>query len=114
MTRNRVYDINKYMHLNDNTKAVQNRDDTQHDRFARFCQCYACLQAEPELKMSIDEQMIPYKGKNSLRQNVPKKPKKWGFKVMVCCEVGGFTYDFHFHDGKGPTRSFWELRLSIR
>jgi len=33
MTRNRVYDIKKYMHFNDNTKAVQNRDDTQHDRF---------------------------------------------------------------------------------
>jgi len=33
MTRNRVYDMNKYMHLNDNTKAIQNRDDTQHDRF---------------------------------------------------------------------------------
>jgi len=79
MTRNRVYDMNKYMHFNNNTKQsriVMTHNMINSTKFARFCQCCACLQAEPELKMSVDEQMIPYKGKNSLRPNVPKKPKK--------------------------------------
>jgi len=59
--------------------------------FARFCQCCACLQAEPELKISIDEQMIPYNGENSVRQNVPKRPKKLGFKAMAELEVSLMT-----------------------
>ena len=60
---------------------------------------------EPEERMSIDEQMIPYKGKcplRQLRQYLPKKPKKWGFKVFARSGVSGITYDFHFYDGKGP------------
>jgi len=45
-------------------------------KFGRFCKYYACLQAVPKLKMSIDEQMIPYMGKNSLCQYLFKNPKK--------------------------------------
>ena len=36
----------------------------------------ACLKVEPEEKMSNDEQIIPFKGKNKLKQYIPKKPKK--------------------------------------
>jgi len=66
-----------------NTKAVQKRDDTQHDRFYKvrsiLSMLYACLQAEPEPKMSIDKQMIPYEGKNSqsASKSAKKKLKRW-------------------------------------
>jgi len=30
---------------------------------------------EPEEKMSVDEKIIPYNGRNSLRQYIPKKAK---------------------------------------
>jgi len=76
MTRNRVYDMNKYMHFNNNTKAVQNRDDTQHERFDKVRPILSMLRLSASwarIKMSIDEQMIPYKDKNSLRQNLPPK-----------------------------------------
>lgn len=48
------------------------------------------------------EQMIPYKGKNRLKQYIPKKPQNWGFKVLARCGVSGITYDFHVYEGKGP------------
>lgn len=54
----------------------------------------ACLKVEPEEKMSNDEQIIPFKGKNKLKQYIPKKPKKWGIKVLACCGFSGITYDF--------------------
>ena len=60
----------------------------------------ARLTTEPEAKQSVDEQIIPYKGKNSLRQYLPKKPKKWGFKVFARCGVSDLTYDFHMYDGE--------------
>ena len=37
-----------------------------------------------------------------MRQYLPKKPKKWGFKVFARCGVSGITYDFNFYDGKAP------------
>jgi len=40
-----------------------------------------------------------------MRQYLSKKLKKWWFKVIARCRVGGFTYDFHFYDSKGPTVS---------
>ena len=52
--------------------------------------------------MSVDEQMIPYKGKHSLRQYLPKKPKKWGLKVISRAGVSGITYDFLLYDGTDP------------
>jgi len=58
------------------SRIVMTHDMIDSTKFAQLCQCYACLQAEPELKMNIDEQMIPYKGKNSLRQYLSKKPIK--------------------------------------
>ena len=36
---------------------------------------------------SIDEAMVPYKGRSSLKQYMPKKLIKWGFKVWVRAEA---------------------------
>ena len=108
MSRNRFSDLTRYIHFNDNSKAITNRDDPQHDRYYKVRPLLnklreACLKIEPEENMSIDEQMIPFKGRNSLRQYLPKKPKKWGFKVLARSGVSGITYDFCLYDGKGPT-----------
>lgn len=44
-----------------------------------------CLKTEEEEQYSIDEMMMPYKGKKAgnRRQYLPNKPKKWGFKNFV-------------------------------
>lgn len=79
---NRFNDLKKYIHFNNNSRRVTNRDDPSYDQYYKvrpFLNILrdACLQLEPKEKVSIDEQMIPYKGKNSLRQYILKKPKKW-------------------------------------
>jgi len=108
MSRNRFSDITRYLHFNDNNKATTNRDDPQHDRYFKVRPLLtmlreSCLKIKSEEKMSIDEQMIPFKGRNSLRQYIPKKPKKWGFKVIARCGVSGITYDFCLYAAKGPS-----------
>jgi len=35
---------------------------------------------EPEEKHSVDEQMIPFKGRSSMKQYMKSKPHKWGYK----------------------------------
>ena len=97
MPRDRFKELNRFVHFNDNASAVQSRDDPAYDRYYKVRPLLtmlrdACWLTEPEARMSIDEQMIPYKGKNSLRQYLPKKPKKWGFKVMAKCAVSGLSF----------------------
>ncbi|KRY02696.1 hypothetical protein T12_7592, partial [Trichinella patagoniensis] len=56
----------------------------------------------PAFGTSIDEEIIPYKGRNKLKQYIPKKPKKWGIKVNARTGVSGLLYDFCFYEGKVP------------
>ncbi|XP_041954562.1 piggyBac transposable element-derived protein 3-like [Alosa sapidissima] len=41
--------------------------------------------------LSIDEQIIPFKGKSHLKNYNPKKPHKWGYKVYVLCDSKGMA-----------------------
>ena len=47
--------------------------------------------------------MVAFKGKSLLRQFLPAKPHKWGFKLWGRCGVSGFMYDFGLYQGKEPT-----------
>ena len=44
--------------------------------------------------------MVPFKGKSILRQHMPKKPHKWGFKIWGRSDVSGVLYDFDICQGK--------------
>lgn len=46
--------------------------------------------------------MIPFKGRNFLKQYLPKKPTKWGFKVITRTSSSGIVHDFHVYCGKLP------------
>ena len=57
---------------------------------------------EPENNLSIDEQMVRYKGttaRTSYRQYMPKKPTKRGFKVWTRCRVSAFMYEMILYRG---------------
>jgi hypothetical protein len=60
-----------------------------------------CIDIEEEKSYSVDEMMVPYKGKKagSRRQYMPKKPTKWGFKFFVRAGNSGIVYDFFAYDG---------------
>ena len=85
MTRDRFKDLNRFVQFNDNALATQNRDDPAYDQYYKVRPLLnmlrdACLLTEPEERMSVDEQMIPYKGKNSLRQYLPKNRRSGALK----------------------------------
>ncbi|CAK9814101.1 PiggyBac transposable element-derived protein 3 [Anthophora plagiata] len=48
----------------------------------------------------VDEQIIPFKGRHRLKQYMPKKPKKWGYKVFLLCDSSGLIYNFEIYTGK--------------
>jgi hypothetical protein len=59
----------------------------------------------PSRFLSIDESMVAFKGRSSLKQYMPLKPIKRGFKVFVICwSVTGYMLNFQVYEGK-PTNS---------
>ena len=56
---------------------------------------------KPHRENSIDEAMVGFKGRSSLKQYIPSKPTKRGFKVWVRCDSrNGFTCCFQVYTGK--------------
>ncbi|XP_060800724.1 piggyBac transposable element-derived protein 3-like [Amyelois transitella] len=49
--------------------------------------------------LSVDEQMCATKASNFLRQYLPNKPHKWGYKLFILCDDRGFAYDFEIYSG---------------
>lgn len=55
----------------------------------------------PSRFVSVDESMIGFKGRSSLKQYMPMKPIKRGFKVwVICCAVTGYMLAFEVYTGK--------------
>lgn len=53
-----------------------------------------------EENLSVDEQIVPFKGRSCLRQYNPKKPHKWGYKIWVLCGASRYAYDFERYTGR--------------
>ena len=56
--------------------------------------------------VSIDESMVKFKGCSSLKQYLPLKPTKRGFKVWTLADSkNGYVYNFHIYKGKDNHRN---------
>ena len=55
----------------------------------------------PGCDVSVDESLIPFKGRLSFKQYLPLKPKKWGIKFFVLADsLNGFCLDWKAYTGK--------------
>ncbi|KAL3213306.1 hypothetical protein MRX96_051731 [Rhipicephalus microplus] len=44
--------------------------------------------------------MVPFKGRSSLKQYIPSKPQKWGYKVFLLCDAQGMVHSFEIYTGR--------------
>ena len=105
---NRFEQLKRFLHFNNN----QSKPDDCKDKLYKVRPLIEallgnCNSIEPEEYNSVDGQIIPTKGKSSLKQCLPKKPHKWGYKVFSRCGrgVSGIIYEFEIYQGKGETKS---------
>ena len=62
----------------------------------------------PHTQLSVDEAMIPFKGRSSMKQYLPMKPVKRGFKVWAMADaLNGYLYDFNVYTGAAFVRSLF-------
>lgn len=105
MTVNRFEKLRSVIHFNDNSehKPVGHPN---HDRLHKIRPMIEHLNAQftsiapYEQRLSLDEQMCATKVAHFMKQYLPNKPHKWGFKLFVLCSLSGYAYNFEIYSGK--------------
>uniref|UniRef100_A0AAR5QKM6 PiggyBac transposable element-derived protein domain-containing protein n=1 Tax=Dendroctonus ponderosae TaxID=77166 RepID=A0AAR5QKM6_DENPD len=95
MPVNRFSWLLSHIHLNDNS----NWKKTQ-----KYYNPHNCI--------AIDESMIKFKGRSALKQYMPKKPIKQGYKIWALADSEGYLYNFDIYTSK--TKDYVEHRLGER
>lgn len=120
MTSKRYKKLIENLHLNDNTTAVEKNEvgyDKLHkvrplmDRLRiKILSCYnhsSCL--------AVDESMIPFKGRSNIKQYMPKKPTKWGYKAWCLADSEtGYICNFDIYTGKSENHQTHQGLLGER
>ena len=106
ITRKRFLEIQRYLHFTNNDNIVS-RGEPGYDRLAKVRPVIQSVQQsflanyKPHKENAIDEAMIKYKGRSALKQYLPLKPIKRGFKVWVRADsINGYMCDFEVYTGK--------------
>ena len=100
ISRDRFRELSRYLHFVDNNTLVPRGTRKVRpliDHLAsRFTEMY-----EPHCEVSVDEAMIKFQGRSSLKQYMPLKPTKRGIKVWVLADShNGYFKKFEVYSGK--------------
>lgn len=104
ISRDRWEEVKTNIHFNDNSQ-MPPYDDPNRDKLYKLRPLVNMLlnkfrNIPLDHMLCVDEQMVPFKGISSLRQYMPKKPNKWGYKIFVLCDDKGIVYNFEVFTGK--------------
>jgi hypothetical protein len=53
----------------------------------------------PSQYLTLDESMVAYKGRSTIKQYIPSKPHKWGYKIY-CLANESYLLHFEVYEGK--------------
>ena len=105
MTVNRFGWLLSHIHFNDNSVQPK-RGEQNYDKLYKlrpflteisktFSKNYHARQ-----KLVIDESMVKFNGRSSLKQYMRDKPIKRGFKIWMLCDSAGYNLKFEIYTGK--------------
>ena len=100
ISRNRFQDLSRYLHFADNSD-LPVRGEPGHDRLGKVQPMIDAFQERfianymPNREQAVDEAMIPFQGRSSLKQYLPAKPVKRGIKVWCRADShNGYLCEF--------------------
>ena len=65
-------------------------------------------------KLTIDEMMIKFKGKSSMKQYMKQKPIKWVYEVWVLGDLStGYMCNFEIYSGNSVERQVITIRVNM-
>ncbi len=103
ITRDRFRDIRRYLHFVDN-KTLPPPRSPGSDRLAKIRPVLNFVTQKcrtvylPKRDVSVDEAMIKFQGRSSLKQYLPMKPVKRGIKVWVLANTNGYFWNMQVHN----------------
>ena len=103
MTRNCFDEILSIFHFNDNNLASPSTSP-DHNKLHKIQPVIQFFNARfnkvvfLETNEAVDEMIISFKGKHSVKMYMPKKPVKWGYKLWG---ISVYVYEFDVLGGKG-------------
>lgn len=102
MTRNRFDLILTNLHLNDNTLIPKDNKDKLYKLkpLINYLNEKFQLVYHGTNQLSIDESMILFKGRSTLKQYNPMKPIKRGYKLWCLADQKGYIKKFQVYQGK--------------
>lgn len=101
ISRNRFFELRSTFHvINNNEKPVNNED--KFIKIRPLCDAFLkhCKTLPKNTNLSVDEQMIKFKGKLGIKQYMNGKPCPWGIKNFLLCSSKGMVYDILLYQEK--------------
>ena len=106
ISRKRFREITRYLHFADNTHLPQ-PGEPGYDRLGKVRGIMGKVQErftalyKPHCECAIDEAMIPFQGRSSLKQYMPAKPVKRGIKVLCLADAhNGYMCETQVYEGR--------------
>ena len=105
MTVNRFGWLLSHIHLNDNS-IIPARNSPNFDKLYKLRPFLDKIEINFQKNfnlgpsIAIDESMIKFKGRSNIKQYLPKKPIKRGYKVWMLADKSGYCYRFQIYTGK--------------
>ena len=107
MTLTRFQQIFRFLHLANSNDQITDPGDPRYDRLFKVRNLVDLLspsflsQYNTHEQLSVDEAMIPFKGRLGFKQYMKDKPTKWGIKVFVLSDaVNGYVCRIQIYTGK--------------
>ncbi|KAL1279369.1 hypothetical protein QQF64_026042 [Cirrhinus molitorella] len=61
------------------------------------------LMYNPGPQITVDERLVPFRGRCPFRQFMPKKPARYGIKIWAACDAkSSYAYNMQIYTGKPP------------
>jgi len=99
MPFNRFSFIMSHLHINDNEKEP-NKEDLSYNKLYKIRPMITCLNKnfkncfKPNMHQNLDESIVKFKGRSTLKQYNPMKPIKHGYKLWVRADKTGYICEF--------------------
>ena len=100
MTLNRWEAIKKHVHFNNNAEREEENDPLFKIRPLLTHLCSKLTSIPMGEQLAIDEQMVPFKGRHRLKQYLPAKPRKWGYKILLMAGTDGVPHNLEIYTGR--------------
>ena len=118
MPRNRYQTILRFLHFADNTQ--YDPSDPDRNRLYKVRPIIDLLVSKfksiyiPEKNVSVDEELLLWKGRLVFRQHIPLKRARFGIKMFSLCESSGYLWNSYVYLGKEPDDNLSDKALVQR